>query len=253
MKDTIIAKATKDFFSGKFLFMSLAPFVVPIIVLGGFFIYGSSELITLLQNGASSGDFSYIDEQAYPTLTYILSFTVIHWLIMSLFVVFGTLGTVLLSLMIAVITVGLLTPAIVRSVRKRHYGHIEPAKEDSLLHSLWTIFKIFMKFLLLFLCTLPFLLLPFVNFMVFQLPFFYLFYRLMIYDLLSTGVSKDASKIIEENKVFLFVVMAIFFFLSLIPMFGLLLQVFFVVYLSHFILANSVSIAYNSNTSLEKK
>lgn len=202
MKDTIIAKAVKDFFSGKFLFMSLAPFVVPIVVLSGFFIYGSSELFTLLQEGANSGDFSYIDEQTYPILTYILGFTVIHWLIMSLFVVFGTLGTVLLSLIIAVITVGLLTPTIVNSVRKRHYAHIKPVNEDNFLFSLWTIFTIFMKFVLLFLCTLPFLLLPFVNFMIFQLPFFYLFYRLMIYDLLSTGISQDASKIMEENKLF---------------------------------------------------
>lgn len=251
MKDTIIAKTVNDFFSGKFLFMSLAPFVVPVLVLGGFFIYGSSELITLLKDGANSGDFSYIDEQAYPTLTYILGFTVVHWLIMSVFVVFGTLGTVLLSLVIAVITVGFLTPAIVSSVRKKHYGHIEAAKGDSLLFSLWTIFKIFIKFVLLFLCTLPFLLLPFVNFMVFQLPFFYLFYKLMTYDLLSTGVSKDAAKIMQENRVYIFVVMALFFFLSLVPLFGLLLQVFFVVYLSHFILSKSTFTAYKSNTHIE--
>ena len=244
MKDTIIAKAVNDFFSGKFLFMSLAPFVVPVLVLGGFFIYGSSELITLLQDGASSGDFSYIDEKAYPTLTYILGFTVIHWLIMSLFVVFGTLGTVLLSLIIAVITVGLLTPAIVSSVRKKHYGHIEADKEHNLFFSLWTIIKIFMKFIFLFLCTLPFLLLPFVNFMIFQLPFFYLFYKLMMYDLISVGISSDVLKIMEENRLYLFVVMALFFFLSLIPLFGLLLQVFFVVYLSHFILSKSTLTAY---------
>jgi len=251
MKDTVIAKAVNDFFSGKFLFMSLAPFVVPILVLGGFFIYGSSELITLLQEGASSGDFSYIDENTYPTLSYILGFTVVHWLIMSLFVVFGTLGTVLLSLIIAVITVGLLTPAIVSSVRKKHYGHIEAGSGDNFLSSLWTTLKIFMKFILLFLCTLPFLMLPFVNFMIFQLPFFYLFYKLMTYDLLSTGVSKDASKIMSENKIFLFVVIGLFFFLSLIPLFGLLLQVFFVVYLSHFILSKSTFSADKSNTSLE--
>ncbi|RLA72801.1 MAG: hypothetical protein DRG78_23345 [Epsilonproteobacteria bacterium] len=251
MQDTVIAKTVKDFFTGKFLFMSLAPFVVPILVLGGFFIYGSSELITMLQDGASSGDFSYIDEKTYPTIAYILGFTVVHWLIMSLFVVFGTLGTVLLSLIIAVITVGLLTPVIVSSVRNRHYGHIESADGDSFLFSLWTIFKIFLKFIVLFLCTLPFLLLPFINFMIFQLPFFYLFYRLMTYDLLSTGVSKDAPKIMKENRVYLFVVMVIFFFLSLIPLFGLLLQVLFVIYLSHFILSKSNSTVYNSSTTLD--
>jgi len=252
MSHTVIAKAIKDFFSGKFLFMSLAPFVVPILVLGGFFIYGSSELLTLLHNGATSGDYSYIDATTYPTLSYILGFTVIHWLIMSLFVVFGTLGTVLLSLIIAVITVGFLTPVIVKAVREKHYTDIEKGKEDSILLSLWTISKIFLKFIGLFLCTLPFLLLPFVNFMVFQLPFFYLFYKLMIYDLTSLGICMDVEKILQENKVILFVVMVIFFFLSLIPLFGLLLQVFFIIYLSHFILSKSQHIDYKSNTNLEK-
>ncbi len=239
MSDTIVVKAVKDFFTGKFLFMSLAPFVVPVILIGGFVAYGSSEIITLLQNGASSGDFSYIDESAYPTLAYILSFTIVHWIIMALFVLFGTLGTVLLSLIIAVITVGFMTPFIVKSVRKKSYPLVDKGKETAVFTSIWMLFKIFLKFILLFLCTLPFLLLPFVNFMILQLPFFYLFYQLMMHDLSTVGVSQDATKIIQENRVSLLVVMLVFFFLSLIPMFGLLLQVFFVVYLSHFILSKS--------------
>jgi len=246
MIESVLGKAIKDFFSGKFLFMSLAPFIVPILILGGFVIYGSSELITLLQNGASNGDFSYIDETTYPTLAYILGFTVVHWLIMSLFVLFGTLGAVLLSLIIAVITVGLLTPFIVEIVRKRHYAHIASVVGDGLLFSLWTVFKIFMKFLFLFICLLPFLLLPFINFMIFQLPFFYLFYKLMIYDLISVGVSEDAEEILYENRVYIFFVMALFFFLSLIPLFGLLLQVFFVLYLIHFILSKSKKVSISS-------
>jgi len=239
MHNSTIAKASKDFFTGKFLFLSLAPFVVPILFLGAFFIYGSSELSVFLEQGAVSGNYSYIDESAHPTLAYLLSFAVFHWLIMTLFVVFGTFGVVLLSLIIAVITVGLMTPYIVSLVRKNSYEHIKKADGDGFVFSLWIIVKIFMKFLLLFLCTLPFLLLPFINFFIFQLPFFYLFYRLMMYDLISSGICVDAEAIVRENRLYLFVVLGLFFFLSLIPLFGLLLQVFFVVYLSHFILNKS--------------
>lgn len=247
MGDTILAKTLKDFFSGKFLFMSLAPFIAPIIILGGFFIYGSSEFFTILQTGAQSGDFSFIDEQAHPIMAYLLGFSVVHWLVMSLFVVLGTFGVVLTSLVIALLVVGLLTPVIVKVVRKRNYPQIKATQGDSLLTSLSSIAKIFMKFILLFICILPFLFLPFVNFMVFQLPFFYLFYKLMMYDLISVGISEDVLKIVEENKLYLFVVIALFFFLSLIPLFGLLLQVFFIVYLSHFILSKSEQNVNNSN------
>ena len=251
MHNSTLVKASKDFFTGKFLFLSLAPFIVPILILGAFFIYGSSEFFTLLQEGSSSGDYSYIDESAYPILTYLLGFAVFHWLIMTLFVLLGTFSIVLLSLVIAVITVGLLTPYIVNAVRKKSYQNIESADEDSFLFSIWNTFIIFMKFILLLLCVLPLLLLPFVNFFIFQLPFFYLFYRLMMYDLISSGVCKDAESIIKENRLYLFVVMGIFFFLSLIPLFGLLLQVFFVVYLSHFILDKSKEIMLNRNTNKE--
>ena len=252
MHNSTLVKASKDFFTGKFLFLSLAPFIAPIVILGAFFVYGSSEFFTLLQEGSTSGDYSYIDENAYPTLTYLLSFTVFHWLIMTLFVLLGTFGIVLFSLVIAVITVGLLTPYIVSLVRKNSYLHVKKANGDGFLFSLWNIFKIFMKFILLILCVLPFLLLPFINFFIFQLPFFYLFYRLMMYDLISSGVCADAEHIIRENRLYLFVVMGIFFFLSLIPLFGLLLQVFFVVYLSHFILNRSKSIEIVSNTDILK-
>jgi hypothetical protein len=252
MHNSTLVKASKDFFSGKFLFLSLAPFIAPVLILGTFFVYGSSEFLTLLQEGSASGDYSYIDENTYPTLAYLLGFTVFHWLIMTLFVLLGTFGVVLFSLVIAVITVGLLTPYIVSLVRKKSYIHVKRADGDGFLFSLWSIFKIFMKFILLLLCVLPFLLLPFVNFFIFQLPFFYLFYRLMMYDLVSSGLCPDAEFIIKENRLYLFIVMGIFFFLSLIPLFGLLLQVFFVVYLSHFILNKSQSIEIVSNTHTQK-
>ena len=251
MHNSTLAKASKDFFTGKFLFLSLAPFIVPVLILGAFFIYGSSEFLGLLHDGSTSGDYSYIDESAYPILTYLLGFTVFHWLIMALFVLLGTFGVVLFSLVIAVITVGLLTPHIVDEVRKKNYLHVKKVNGDGVFFSLWTILKIFMKFILLMLCVLPFLLLPFVNFFIFQLPFFYLFYRLMMYDLVSSGLCVDAEHIMKENRLYLFIVMGIFFFLSLIPLLGLLLQVFFVVYLSHFILNKSKSIEIVGNTDIQ--
>ncbi|WP_024954151.1 EI24 domain-containing protein [Sulfurospirillum arcachonense] len=251
MHEMTLTKATKDFFSQKFLFMSLTPFIIPILVLGAIFLYGSNELFVLLRDGSVSGDFSYINESEYPTFAYLLSFSVVHWIVMTLFVLLGSFGVVLFSLVIAVITVGLLTPLIVKNVREKNYSHVKPAKADSIIFSLWHIFKIFMKFLLLLLCSLPFLFIPLFNFMVFQLPFFYLFYRLMMYDLVSVGISDDAEKIIKENRVYLLIVMGIFFLLSLIPLLGLLLQVFFVVYLSHFILSKSQAIVSTSNNKIE--
>lgn len=235
----IFVKATRDFFRKKFLFLSLAPLIVPLIILATIFIYSGSEFLSLLQEGAKSGDFSFLDENAYPVLAYLLGFSIVQWLLIGVFTIFGTFGVILISLILAVLTVGLLTPVIIKSVRKKHYQKIAPGNEHSVLVSLGNIGKIFAKFLLLFLCTLPFLFIPLLNFVFFQLPFFYLFYQLMMYDMVSTGICADVEDIIESNKLYLFGIIALFFFLSVIPFLGLLLQVFFIVYLSHFILSKS--------------
>ncbi len=247
MNSVVLQRALKDFFSSKFLFLSLAPFVVSVLILTGIFVYGSSELFTLLTQGANSGDFSFIDENAYPTLAWLLTFSVVHWFIMTLFVAVGGFSVVLLSLVIAVITVGLLTPYIAKTVKRRWYQDIEDGLEEPFLSSLWKMIAIFLKFILLLLLMLPFLLLPFVNFMIFQIPFFYLFYKLMLHDLQSIGICEDAKEVISRNRFTLVLSILVFFLLSLIPLFGLLLQVFFIIYLTHFILINSRTKVSNSN------
>lgn len=239
MNDLVFIKAFRDFFSKSFLFLSLAPFLIPVILLSSLFYYGGSEFSVLLVEGSQSGDFSFLDESAHPILAFLLGFSVVHWLIITLLGVFGTLGVILLSLVIAMVVVGFLTPQVVRIIRKRHYLHVEAVKPDSLAKSLSTMALIFLKFLGLFIFCLPFLLLPFVSFFILNIPFFYLFYKFMIYDVLSTGLSKDAQRVVHENSIYLFIVMVLFFSLSLIPLLGLFFQLFFVAYLTHFILSKS--------------
>lgn len=230
--------------------MSLAPFIAPIIVLGAIFIYGGGEFFIALQSSAQSGDASIVDGAAHPWVAYLLGFALVQWLLMAVFAVFGTLGVVLVSLIIAVVIVGFLTPVIVRVIRVKNYPNIEAAREHSLGQTLGNILKIFALFLVLLVCTLPFVFIPMLNFLFLQLPFFYLFYKLMLYDILSVGICADAAQIIEENRIYLFLVMLLFFFLSVIPFVGLLLQVFIVIYLSHFILSKS-SNSYQKVTSID--
>lgn len=235
----MFSKALEDATSGKFLAMALVPFFVPIILLGGFFIYGGSELFSMLSQGAQSGDFSFLDEQAYPTLSYILSFSVVHWLIVALFAVIGTFGVVLFSVVIAVVVVGFLTPMIVGSVRKRHYEHIQKAQAEPFLKTLVSMLKAFGVFLLLLLVAIPMLFIPILNIFALQVPFIYLFYKLMLVDMLSVGISSQTESLAKKHKTQLRVTLGVFYFLSLIPFLGLFLQVFYVTYLSHFFFSKS--------------
>lgn len=239
MQDILFIRAMKDFFSKKILFLSFAPFIIPVILLSTLFYMGGNEFATILIQGSQNGDFSFLDENAHPIFAFLLGLSVVHWLIITLIGVFGTLGVVLLSLVIAMIVVGFLTPIVIETIRKRHYPYVQAAKPDSTFKSLGIMGMILLKFLGIFLFCLPFLLLPFVSFFILNIPFFYLFYKFMLYDLLSCGISAEASKIMHENSLYLLVILLVFFSLSLIPFAGLFLQLFFVTYLSHFILSKS--------------
>jgi hypothetical protein len=240
MQDIILFRAIKDFFSKKILFLSFAPFLIPVILLSFIFYAGGNEIANMLIQGSQNGDFSFLDENTHPIFAFLLGLSVVHWLIITLMGVFGTLGVILLSLLIAMVVVGFLTPVIIQTVRKRHYPSVKAVKPDSTLKSLGIIGMIILKFLGIFLFCLPFLLLPFVSFFILNIPFFYLFYKFMLYDLLSCGISYDASRVLHENSLYLFSVLVLFFFISLIPFIGLFFQLFFVTYLSHFILSKSI-------------
>jgi len=200
------------------------------------FLFGGGSLVDMLSQSSQSGDFSFVDSNEHPILAYILGFSLIQWLLGTLFYLFGFAFVVILSIMIAVIVVGFLTPKIVKIIRDRHYPNAELISDVSMFDSTKELLKIFGKFIIIFLISLPFLLIPGLNFITFYLPFFYLFYKLMLLDIISSGiVSKQRGYEIEkEHKISLITAMGLFFALSLIPFGGLFLQPLFVIYLAHF-------------------
>jgi len=239
--NSILIKSLRDYFSKKILFLSFAPLFLPMIIFGILFLFGGNSLIDVLSQGAQSGDFSFLDESAHPILAYILGFAVVKWLIVTLFYLFGFAFVVVTSIIIAVIVVGFLTPKIVKIVRDRHYKEVELSSDMGMFESMGSLLGIFGKFILIFLVSLPFLLIPVLNFITFYIPFFYLFYKLMILDMLSSGITtkERGYEIVKRYKINLIITLGIFFAISLIPFAGLFLQPLFVIYLAHFFFTKS--------------
>jgi hypothetical protein len=75
---------------------------------------------------------------------------------------------------------------------------------------------------------------PVVNLIALQVPLFYLFYKMMIYDVGLNISPKDEFKaILKENRLVLFSSILILFILSMIPYVAIFCQLFFVTFLSH--------------------
>ncbi len=223
---SIAQKALKDYLSRKFLGLSFVVFLAPLLIFALLLVFGGMEIFSLLEE-VSEGN---VDAQEYPFLFKMLQYSIVHWLLTTLFYALGGFLVVLLSLLVAMVAIGFLTPRVVKHVHQVYYPHVAPYEISSLgvlKLSFWLVFK----FLLLFLICLPLIFVPFMI----NVPFFYLFYKFLLLDVGSNILSQDELRAIEkEDFLQLLGTSLVFFALSLIPFFGIFIQLFFVLYFAHY-------------------
>lgn len=153
--------------------------------------------------------------------------TIISFLFSGFIIVFA-------SVFLALFITSFLTPFIAKEINQKYY-HYDNTNEVSTPKVIFEIFKIFIKFIgILLLCTLA-LFLPFINIFVYYLAFYYLFHKLLMIDVTSTILDKESFKNFNSDfspLEFKFSTLC-FYLLSSVPLLGLFLQVFFVIFLTH--------------------
>lgn len=232
---SLLEKSLKDYLTPKFLGLSFATLIIPLIVLFFVLIVGGGEFFDILSQGAESGDFTFLSEEQYPILTTILKLSIVKWILVSIFYLFGGLIAVLLSLLIAIIVLGFLTPIVVATIHKRHYLELGSLRSMSTAGSWNMIIMVILKFVLLLIVAIPFMFIPLINFFAINAPFLYLFHQMMVIDVGSNMM--DKSHFLSASKKHfksLLVLSVMFFALSIIPIVGIFLQLFFAIYYTHF-------------------
>jgi hypothetical protein len=193
---------------------------------------GTNEIVNIIQNS--------VDNEHDSLLSKILNFAAVHYIISGIFYIFGSFLVVVLSIFIAVLALGFFTPIVVKTLHAKYYNTY-PVKSFGTLKSISVIFINFWKFIFIFLLCIPFLFIPFVNIAVFNIPFFYLFYKLLVFDVASNIFDeKNYSQNLRPLKRRLLLTCLVFYFLALIPIFGLFLQLFFAIYLTHYIFSSLI-------------
>ncbi|ASM39839.1 EI24 domain-containing protein [Campylobacter sp. RM12327] len=226
----------REFLTKKFILLSTLPLIVSVLILGGFLIFGGIEFFSMLNDGAKSGDFSFIDEAQYPLLTSILAFALTKWLIIAIFYMIGVFFVVIISVVIALIVAGFLTPIATNHLNKKYY-HYDRLQGISFFKTSKLMMIILLKFCIFLLISIPFLFIPVINVIVVNIPFFYLYYKFMLLDVGSNSLNKNDFEILwlrdggNEFKLSCLV----FYIVSLVPLLGLFLQLFFVIFLSNLI------------------
>ncbi|HDZ5244578.1 TPA: EI24 domain-containing protein [Campylobacter jejuni] len=221
----ILRLAIKDFFTLQFLKFALIPLTFSFILMIFLAIFGFSFLLDYFNSLFSVG------EDSFWAWFYALHFvqiliTIISFLFSGFIVVFA-------SVFLALFITSFLTPLIVKQINNKYYHH--EVQNISNMYIIFEIFKIFIKFIGIFLlCTLA-LFLPFINIFVYYLAFYYLFHKLLMIDVTSTILDKESFKNFHSDfspLEFKFSTLC-FYLLSSVPLLGIFLQVFFVIFLTH--------------------
>jgi len=221
----IIQLSLKDFFSAKFLTLSIAPVMIVFTIVFGVYFVTDIDFATLLA----------VDSTTHPWLNWILSFDFIQGFINFFLYLFIWGLLIVVSVVLSIIVVGFFTPKIVKEVQKRHYPHIKLTNQNfTISNSLFMYIKVFFIFFTLLLITLPLAFIPGINLAVLYIPFYYLFHNFLILDVGSSIVSKEEFlKIVKSNKTLFRSTTLTLYLISLIPFSGILLQVFYVIVISH--------------------
>ncbi|EFN2762637.1 hypothetical protein HKW35_000706 [Campylobacter coli] len=221
----ILKLAIKDFLSLKFLKFALIPLIFSLVLMLFLGVLGFSALLDYFNSLFRVG------EDSFWAWFYALHFVQI--LITLISVLFSGFVIIFASVFLALFITSFLTPLIVKQINNKYYHH--EVQNISNMYIIFEIFKIFLKFIGIFLlCTLA-LFLPFINLFVYYLAFYYLFHKLLMLDVTSSVLDKENFKIFNaQASTFEFKFSTLcFYLLSSIPLLGIFLQVFFVIFLTH--------------------
>jgi len=248
-KKSIIILSLKDFLTKKMLGYALLPFVVTIFVLNSLFFYSASSVVNSMQGSSiqihqssstTSSDGVTSTSEVHETyegssiVDMIMKYVISSSVFSILFTALGSLFIFIFAIFVALIIIGFLTPFIVKEIHKNHYSEYELKGYSNAFGAFFYTFKTIFFTLLMLLLFMPLYFIPFVNIAAINFPFYYMFHKLITFDVSSNIYTKDEYKKIKFfNNPKIRLNTLVLYILSLIPFAILFTPVFIVIYLTH--------------------
>ena len=119
-------------------------------------------------------------------------------------------------------------------LHERHYADVQIKHYGNLFVSVWVVLKNILVACLLFILLIPLYIIPVVNIIALNYPLYYIFRRLLEYDITSAMMDREEFEEIHyKARRRLGFRMVLLYLLSLIPLMGLFIPVFYVIYLGN--------------------
>lgn len=221
----ILQLALKDFFTLRFLKYSLVPFVASFVFFGILAFFAFSSLL---------GYFNALFGEGNGLLAWFYSFAIVHFLVGVLSFLLTSFIFIFASVFLAILITSFLTPYITEEINAKYYNH-EVKSKIPILKTLFCVLWILIKFAGLFILATLLLFVPFINLFVYYVVIYYLFHKLLILDVASSVFGAEEFKNFNTHLSpleFKFSTLC-FYIISSVPLLGVLLQVFFVIFLTH--------------------
>ena len=242
----ILLLSIKDFLTPKMLKYALLPFLITLILMYLIFFViagiGVESLSTLdiqsthttIENGVPHTDSITAQLQGSEIIQYLMSFAFTSWIATFLIYAIGGFLTLYASIFIALIVIGFLTPTIMRELQRRHYKDVEMIGHSNILSDILNIIKWTFIMLMLFILLIPFYFIPLVNIIAFNLPLYYFFHKIMLFDISSNICTDEEDKQIRYfSKNSLRLKTLGLYLISLIPFVIFFGAIFYVIYLGN--------------------
>ncbi len=278
-KKSLFSLSLKDFFTPYFLSLALLPLLITLGILFTSLFYGiqalndkmnavriekttteystptqtrseSSINITYDENATSSSSLFDINPmalvesiQSSELLESMLQNDILRWIIEKLVFLIASYFILIFAVIIAVTIVGFFTPLVVKKLKSRHYPPFVIKGHGSLMYVIWYAIRSFLIMILLYLLLIPFYFIPILNILAFNIPAYYFFHKMLVFDVGSTINTKEEFlriKTIVGNQIRLRTLLM--YLLTLIPFVGIFFPLFFVIYLSHIFINESIEL-----------
>jgi len=245
-EQNILSLSIKDFFTPKMLKFAVLPFIFTIIFMYIIFFViaglGVDQLSTMdvqssqtyMQNGVPHTETLNAKLEGSAIIQFLMSYAITSWIATFLIYAIGGFLTIYVSIFVAVIIIGFLTPAIMKELQRRHYKDIEIVGHSNIISMLFLVIKWTLTMILLFIILIPFYFIPLVNIVAFNLPLYYFFHKMLTFDVSSTLCTKEEDKQIRYfNANNLRLKTLVLYLISLIPFAIYFGAIFYVIYLGN--------------------
>ncbi len=243
---SILSLSIKDLFTSKMLKYSILPFIFSMIIMYVLFFlvagYGLEQLgsmdvqtsQTTIENGIPHTETFQATLEGTALIQFLMSSAITSWIATFLVYTIGTFLTLYFSIFIALIIIGFMTPMILKEIQLRHYNDVEMIGHSNIAEGIFLLLKWALVMLGLFILFIPLYFIPIINIVAFNLPFYYFFHKVIIYDIASTLATKEEAKKIKYFHATTLRLKTLGLYLvSLIPFVIFFASVFYIIYLGH--------------------